>query len=594
MRRFHDPDFDKDKKPLTFSYIKKVLGSFVHYYAPHKNLFFISLFSSFAHAGSLMLIPLLVYRAFNSKPEDLTPILLLIAGIFFLMCISAVTNFICTKYGHILGVRMEAAMRDDLFKHLQKLSFNYFDKSKTGHIMSRITNDLSMIAELAHHGPEDILAALVMFLAGFGIMFWINPLLTLLTLLPMPLILLWGGIFQTRMRGSFRATRTKIAELNSQVENSIQGIREVKSFCREKSETEKFSKVNASFRLIREGLFGTLGLFHSGMMFFMQGYSLLFVIFGLVLNYYGKASLLEIMTFFMYSKYITMPVFRLLDFTEQFHQGLTAYERFYEVLQEAPSVKDDPAAKIPSEPTRGELAFEGVSFHYDGHEKEVLKNIDLHIPAGKCAALVGESGAGKTTLAALIPRFYDAVKGRITLDGKPLSSYPLSYLRKCVGMVRQNPFLFDSTIRENILFGKEDATEEEMIEAAKNANIYDFIMELPDKFDSLVGEHGILLSGGQKQRISIARVFLKNPPILIFDEATSALDNQSEELVRESMEKLCAGRTTIIIAHRLSTVKHADILFCLKDGVLVEHGTHKELLEIENGYYKLLYNMHTF
>ncbi|MBO5760485.1 MAG: ABC transporter ATP-binding protein [Lentisphaeria bacterium] len=592
MRPFHDVDVEKYKKPLTLPYIKKVLGSFVHYYTPWRPLFFLSLFCSLAGAGMQMLIPLCVYRAFQEN-NTLSVILFLIAGIFVLMCLIAVCNYICTKYGHIVGVRMEADMRDDLFAHLQKLSFNYFDKTKTGHIMSRITNDLSMISELAHHGPEDISAALIMFVAGLSVMFVINPFLTLVTIIPMPLFIFWASRFQGKMRKGFRESRKKIADLNSQVENSIQGIREVKSFTQEKQEIGKFKSVNASFRMIREALFGTMASFHSGMRFFMDGYSLLFVIVGVILNHYGKASLLEIMTFFMYSKYITMPVFGLLNFSEQFHQGLTAYERFYEVLQEDSSVVDKEGGISSDKPVKGDIEFRNVSFSYNEKE-EVLKNITLRIPAGTEAALVGESGVGKTTIAALIPRFYDVCSGEILLDGLNVKEYSLEYLRKNIGIVRQTPFLFDTTIRENILFGKPDATEEEMIQAAKDANIYDFIMSLPEKFDAKVGEHGILLSGGQKQRISIARVFLKNPPILIFDEATSALDNQSEELVRESMEKLCRNRTTLIIAHRLSTVKHAEKLFAMKNGLLVEEGSHEALLQKEDGYYKLLYSMHSF
>ena len=592
MRPFHDLDVEKDKKPLTWAYVWKVLGSFVHYYTPLRPLFFLSLFCSIAGAGMQMLIPLCVYRSFQGN-NTLSVILFLIAAIFILMCLIAVCNYICTKYGHIVGVRMEANMRDDLFAHLQKLSFNYFDKTKTGHIMSRITNDLSMIAELAHHGPEDILAALIMFVTGFTVMLAINPFLTLVTIIPMPLIFLWASRFQGKMRKGFRESRKKIADLNSQVENSIQGIREVKSFTQEKQEIGKFKSVNTSFRMIRETLFGTMASFHSGIRFFMDGYSLLFVVVGVILSHYGKATLLEIMTFFMYSKYITMPIFRLIDFSEQFHQGLTAYERFYEVLQEDSSVADKEGGIASGKPVKGDITFRDVSFSYNGKE-EVLKNISLSIPAGTAAALVGESGAGKTTIAALIPRFYDVGKGEILLDGVNIKEYSLEYLRRNIGIVRQTPFLFDTTIRENILFGKENATEEEMIRAAKDANIYDFIMTLPDKFDSKVGEHGILLSGGQKQRISIARVFLKNPPVLIFDEATSALDNQSEELIRESMERLCKGRTTLIIAHRLSTVKHAEKLFAMKNGILVEEGSHEELLQKEDGYYKLLYKMHSF
>jgi len=393
------------------------------------------------------------------------------------------------------------------------------------------------------------------------------------------------------MRLGFRAARRKVAEINSQVENSIQGIREVKSFNNERREISRFRQVNSRYRHVREGIFSVMAMFHSGLQFFIHGYSLLFVGVGIILTGYGKATVVEVMTFFMYSKYITMPMFRLVEFAEQFHMALSAYERFYEVLQLKPEIEDKPDA-VKADSFRGELSVEHVSFKYTGTD-EILHDVSLRAEAGRTVALVGESGAGKTTLGALIPRFYEIHSGSIKIDGVDIRDYELRSLRKNIGVVRQTPFLFDSTIRDNIMFGNPDATEEEMIEAAKEANICDFVMSLPQGFDSQVGEHGVRLSGGQKQRIAIARVFLKKPSLLIFDEATSALDNESEALVQEALEKLCKGRTTIIIAHRLSTVKHADVIYCLRDGKVVEHGSHAELLA-KNGYYKMLYDMHTF
>ncbi|MBE6371914.1 MAG: ABC transporter ATP-binding protein [Lentisphaerae bacterium] len=570
-----------------------MVGNFVHYYHPHIGLFRLSVGCALVNSGLTILVPLLVYRAFQIYlPAKNYPMIWAVIGaILVLMILTSAASYINVRFGHVLGTRMEADMRNDLFRHLQKLSFSYFDREKTGHIMSRITNDLTMIAELAHHGPEDLLSSTLMFIGGCAIMLYLNPLLTLITWLPFPLILFWGYMFQGKMRTGFRAARRKVAEINSRVENSIQGIREVKSFNNERREISRFRQVNSRYRHVREGIFSVMAMFHSGLQFFIHGYSLLFVGVGIILTGYGKATVVEVMTFFMYSKYITMPMFRLVEFAEQFHMALSAYERFYEVLQLKPEIEDKPDA-VKADSFRGELSVEHVSFKYSGTD-EILHDVSLKAEAGRTVALVGESGAGKTTLGALIPRFYEIHSGSIKIDGIDIRDYELRSLRKNIGVVRQTPFLFDSTIRDNIMFGNPDATEEEMIEAAKEANICDFVMSLPQGFDSQVGEHGVRLSGGQKQRIAIARVFLKKPSLLIFDEATSALDNESESLVQEALEKLCKGRTTIIIAHRLSTVKHADVIYCLRDGKVVEHGSHAELLA-KNGYYKMLYEMHTF
>lgn len=593
MRRMNE-DFELDRKPLTWNYAVSVLKTFVHYYGPHRRLFYLSMTCALAQAAFTTIIPLLVYDAFNTylPARDYRMIWITVCLLAVLTILVALAMFVCTKYGHVLGVRMEADMRNDLFAHLQRLSFKYFDKAKTGHLMSRVTNDLTMIAELAHHGPEDMSSALLMLIGALVVMFCINPLLTVITLIPLPFIFLWAYLFQGKMRRGFRAARREVAEINSQVENSIQGIREVKSFTNERREIMRFRRVNSSYRHVREGIFDAMAKFHSGVMFFIQGYSILFIIVGMILMYFDKANVIQIMTFFMYSKSVTMPVMRIVEFAEQFHQGVTAYERFYEILQVSPDIREKPEPLLPAAPFKGDLELDHVTFSYDGNEM-VLDDICMSIGRGRTVALVGESGAGKTTLAALIPRFYDAGQGAIRIDGVDIRDYSLHFLRRNIGIVQQSPFLFDTTIRDNILFGRLDATEDELIEAAKNANIYDFIMTLPEGFDTPTGERGVRLSGGQKQRISIARVFLKNPSILIFDEATSALDNQSEALVQESMERLCRDRTTIIIAHRLSTVKNADYIYCLRGGKLVEHGTHQELLALD-GYYKTLYTMHTF
>ena len=422
---------------------------------------------------------------------------------------------------------------------------------------------------------------------------YVNPLLAGITFIPLPFIILWGAIFQRKMKDNFREVRKTIANVNSRVENSIQGIREVKAYTNELEEIEKFHEVNQKFTDAREGVFGTLAGFHSGIMFLMQSYSALFVGAGAILIYYDKATIAELLMFIMYSRFIVMPIFRLVGFTEQYQQGVAAFERFCEIMNEKPDIEDKKDA-LDIKNIDGNIEFKDVYFKYDdqgGEQQWILNNISLKVDAGKTVALVGESGAGKSTIASLIPRFYEVNKGSVMIDDKNIMDLKQECLRSNIGVVQQNPFLFDSTISENILFGNSEATNEELIEAAKNANIYDFIMTLPDQFDSDVGEHGVKLSGGQKQRISIARVFLKNPKVLIFDEATSSLDNESELLIQQSMEKLCKGRTTIIIAHRLSTVRNADYIYCIKDGKIVETGPHKELLD-KDGYYKKLYSMH--
>ena len=576
-----------------------MIKSFIRYYPRHKKLMWIDLFFVFISPLFSTVMPVIVYNAFQTYlPEkNVRMLAVCLGGIFCLTAFSIVSNYIRMRFGHVLGVRMEADMRTDLFVHLQKLSFSYFDKTKTGHIMSRISNDLSMIAEVAHHCPEDIISAFLLLCGGLTVMLWINPFLTLLTLLPVPFMILWSTKYLPKMRECHRSVRKEIAEINSQVENSIQGVREVKSYTNENYEVRKFNTVNNSFRKARERVFSMMAFFHSGMMFFMNGYTIIFIALGILMIYLDKANAAELITFFMYSNQIHMPIMRLVGFVEQYQQGMAAFERFHEVMMEQPDIQDKPDAitALPG-PLRGGIRFDNVSFKYadmKDEEANVLKNISFTVQPGENVALVGESGAGKTTLAALIPRFYEPQQGTISIDDIPVGDFAQRLLRANVGIVQQTPFLFDATIRENILFGRPEASEEELIEAAKAANIYDFIQTLPAGFDSNCGENGVRLSGGQKQRISIARIFLKNPPLLIFDEATSSLDNESEAFVQESMERLCHGRTTVIIAHRLSTIKNADRIFCMRSGEIIERGTHAELLEL-GGYYKELYTMHSF
>jgi ATP-binding cassette subfamily B protein len=482
---------------------------------------------------------------------------------------------------------METDMRRDIFNHLQKLSFTYYDNVKTGHIMSRITNDLNMIAEVAHHAPEDLLISLVVILGAYGFMFSFSVQLSLISLIPIPIMLMWGLIFGKRMRSGFRHVRKKIADINSRVENSVQGIREVKSFSNEDVESEKFDTVNVIFRRAKERMYTIMARFHAGMQFLREFYYFVVVAGGVMLIWQGTVEVYDLVTFVLYVGIVLPPIDRLINFTEQLQQGAAAFERFVEIMDVEPDIQDRPKARTV-DVLKGAISVSGVTFRYDDHTGDVLKDVSLKIDPGQSVAIVGESGAGKSTLVSLIPRFYEVQQGAISIDGIDVADITQRSLRKQIGLVQQNVFLFDETIRENILYGRPDAAEEEVIEAARAANIHEFIMTLPEGYDTAVGERGVKLSGGQKQRISIARVFLKDPKILIFDEATSSLDTESEALIQEAFERLTQDRTSIIIAHRLSTVKHADLLYVMKEGRIVEQGRHQELIS-KGGYYSQLY-----
>ncbi len=596
---FHHSAPDIPVKKFSFKEQKELLWEFAGFYPKHKKLLSLCLICIIIAPALSTFMPVVIYKALQDylPNRNIRMIFFCFSGAILLTGLQIASNYVRMRFGDTLGMRIETDMRSQMFLHLQKMSFSFFDKTKTGHIMSRISNDLGLISGFSHHFPESVLSTTIMLIGGLAVMLYINPVLTLLTLVPLPLTILWSTKILPKMRILFRDIRKDVAEINSNVENSIQGIREVKSYTNEALEIRKFRNVNNTYRKTNEKVYSIYAMFHSGMMFFMRGYNVLFIAAGTILIFYGYATAAELITFFLYSNQITMPVMHLVDCVQMYQQGITAFERFHEIVSQDPEIQDKPNAitSFPN-PIKGEIRLEHVTFKYESTPQEadnVLDDVSLHVPSGKMIALVGESGAGKSTIAALIPRFYEVKQGAVLIDGIDIRDLSQQLLRSQIGIVQQTPFLFDTTIRENILFGNPDASETELIEAAKAANIYDFVCSLPDGFDSFCGENGVRLSGGQKQRICLARIFLKNPPILIFDEATSSLDNESEAFVQESVERLCKNRTTIMIAHRLSTVKNASYIFCMKHGKVVEKGTHQELLE-KNGYYKELYTMHSF
>ncbi len=565
-----------------------MIKRFISYYKPHKLLFFIDMGVAFLASGLAIMIPAMVRKLLSTHiPEANIRIITYYFLIMILIyLVKMVFEYIRMKWGHILGVRMEYDMREDIFRHIQKLSFNYFDNTKTGHIMSRISNDLNTIAEVAHHAPEDLILSVFLIIGSFIFMFTFNPILALIALIPLPFMMIWGVKYGGKMRHGFRSVRKKIADINSTVENSVQGIREVKSYANEDLEIEKFENVNIHFKLAKEKMYTLMGIFYSGFHFLSDMYYLTVIAGGAWLYLKGEITPSDIVAFILYINLILNPIQRLMNFTEQFHSGAASFERFVEIMDIEPDIEDRPGA-VSFSPVKGRIDLKDIWYKYSSSPDWILKDLSFSIREGESVAIVGESGAGKTTIVSLIPRFYEPQKGSITIDGHDIMELKQHFLRENIGLVQQNVFLFDGTIRENIMYGRAGATEEDLIEAAKAANIYDFIMELPDTFDTYVGERGVKLSGGQKQRISIARVFLKDPPILIFDEATSSLDNTSESLIQDAMFTLSRNRSTIIIAHRLSTVKNVNKIIVLHQGTIVEEGNHDTLIKKEGFYYRL-------
>lgn len=524
--------------------------------------------------------------------KDIRMIIVFLSLIALIYVITAFLSFIRIKWGHILGTRMEYDMRNDLFRHIQKLSFSYFDSTKTGHLMSRISHDLNMITEVAHHAPEDLIISTVILTGAFFFMFRFNSQLAAIALIPLPAMIFWGSFIGSKIKDTFRTVRRKIADINATVENSVMGIREVKAYTNEELEITKFQETNDNLKKSKEDVFNLMGMFFSVMDLLRNFYYLTIIAAGVYFIYNGRIDTADLLSFLLYVAVILPPIDRLINFIEQYYEGTASFERFIEIMDIEPDITDRKNAYVFS-PVKGLVSFNHVSFKYESSHGNVLDNISFDIEAGKTIAFVGESGAGKSTVVSLIPRFYEPLKGTIQIDGHDISGLKQKFLRDNIGIVQQNVFLFDSTIKENILYGNPNATDEQVQKAVRLANIESFIKSLPDGLDTPVGERGVKLSGGQKQRISIARVFLKNPPILIFDEATSSLDTESEKLIQQSMKTLSKNRTTIIIAHRLSTVRHAHRLFVMKKGKIIESGTHSELLK-RNSYYSKLYSFSLF
>lgn len=567
-----------------------MIKKFISYYKPHKKLFFIDLICAFMISGVDLVFPVATANMINDyiPNRELNSILTLGAVLFGLFIIRAMCQYIVDYWGHVVGVRIEQDMRRDIFAHVQKLSLKYFDTYRTGDLMSRIVNDLREISELAHHGPEDLFISLVMLLGSFIMLIQMNIPLTLIIFSLVPIIVFFGIYMRKRLSRAFMREKKNISKVNSQLEDSLSGIRVTKAFANEGFEKAKFDENNEKFSLARKRAFKNMGQLTSGVMFLSNVLNLLALIAGGYFVYLNRIDIGQLTAYILYVNYFLKPIHKLMQFTQQYEQGMAGFKRFLEVMSVKPKIESKENA-IKLNKVNGEIEFDNVSFSYDENET-ILDGIDLKIEAGKTLALVGPSGGGKTTICHLIPRFYEIEGGILSIDGKNIKDIDLYSLRKNIGLVSQDVFLFAGTIKENIAYGNLEASDKEIIEAAKKANIHEFIETLSDGYDTDIGERGIRLSGGQKQRLSIARVFLKNPPILILDEATSALDNTTERLIQESLEELSEGRTTLVIAHRLSTIKNADEIVVIDSQGIKERGNHESLLR-QNGIYSSLYNM---
>jgi len=563
-----------------------LLRRFIAYYRPHKKLFSMDMGAALLVAVIGVVYPIITRTMLNTLIPEKQYTMIVVYGItllalyFVKMCL----NYFIQYEGHMMGVYMQARMRSDMFNHLESLPYSFYDTHETGKIMSRMTNDLFEVSELAHHGPENIIISVLSIVIAFIYLCTINIPLTLIIFACVPFLLVISWSLRKKMRKAFRDTRTALAEINASLESSISGIRVTKAFTNAEKEREKFEIGNGKFQVARKAAYSAMGRFHSGNTFITDIFNVVVLIAGGFFLYNGQITFGDYSAFIVSVNMFISPVMTLINFMEQFENGITGFERFCEIMDAKPET-DSPDA-VDAGVLEGRIEFRNVSYAYD-EDKNVLRHVDLTIEKGKTFALVGPSGGGKTTICHLIPHFYDVLSGEILLDGKEIHTLTLESVRRNIGIVQQDIYLFNDTMKENIRYGKLDATDEEIAEAAKRANIHDYIMSLPNGYETKIGERGVRLSGGQKQRLSIARVFLKNPPILILDEATSALDNTTEILIQQALDDLCRGRTTLVVAHRLSTIKNADEIAVVSDGRILEQGTHEELMKRQGQYYEL-------
>ncbi|MBP3399737.1 MAG: ABC transporter ATP-binding protein [Erysipelotrichaceae bacterium] len=567
---------------------------FLSYYKPYQKLFWADMACAFTVSGISLIIPMITRYITNTVLADETSfqvdiIMKLGALMVVMVLIEFACNYFITYKGHVMGVYMEHDMRNELFAHYQKLSFSFYDDQKTGKLMSRLTNDLFSLTELYHHGPEDIVISLIKIIGAFIILLNVNIPLTLIIFTIIPLMALCTFYYNKKLKKSYHLNKQRVAEINARIEDNLSGIRVVKSFANEDNELKKFNKENDRYVDSKSLSYQNMAGLHSSVFLFSTLITIVVIVFGSLFISAGYILVGDLVAYLLYVNNLVEPVKKLINFTETFQEGLTGFERFMDILEIEPDIQDKPDALVLNN-VKGRVEFDQVSFRYKENLDWVLQNISLDVKPGEYLALVGSSGAGKTTLCSLIPRFYEVTSGQIRIDGTPITDVTLQSLRQNIGIVQQDVYLFAGTVMDNIRYGKPDATEEEIILAAKRANAHAFIMELPEGYDTDIGQRGVKLSGGQKQRLSIARVFLKNPPILIFDEATSALDNESEKIVQDSLEALAKNRTTFVIAHRLSTIRKAERIVVLSEEGIVETGTHAQLLQKE-GTYASLYNM---
>lgn len=572
----------------------QTLKKFIKYYKPYKAVFFIDLLCATIISAIDLAFPQLLRTLtktlFAGAPGKIISALIPITiGLLVAYIIQTACRYYVTYAGHMMGARMERDMRKELFDQYEKLSFSYYDQNNSGQMMSKLVSDLFDISELAHHGPENLFISVIKIIGSFIFLFMINRMLAVPMLILVVLMLVFSYGQNKKMQETFMDNRRKIGDINSSLQDTLAGIRVVQSFANERIEQEKFNRSNENFLISKDANYRCMGSFMSGNAFFQGMMYLVTLVFGGFLIAHGRMEASDLAMYALYIGIFISPIQILVELTEMMQKGLSGFRRFLEVVETEPEIVDAADAK-PLKNVKGNVCYEDVSFHYSDDDTPVLSHVSFEIPAGKSIALVGPSGSGKTTICSLLPRFYDVTDGRVTIDGNDVRKLTLESLRSQIGLVSQDVYLFGGSIKDNIAYGKPNATMDEILDAAKKANIHDFIMELPDKYDTFVGERGTRLSGGQKQRISIARVFLKNPPVLILDEATSALDNESERFIQKSLEELAKDRTTITIAHRLSTIRNADEILVVADCGIAERGTHEELLALD-GIYARYYDM---